>query len=147
MFPKDVCMGPESLGIRVPDEPDDVFHGPGGWILIGWSLGLLGLWRCVISSWRNTFLKHELKPTQRQSWICLCVTTYLSCCSLGTYSGWWTTAGTCSWRPNRWRTAATNETRRSSSASRTSLWSWKQNRQDPRSSVCRLTGLNGSPRP
>lgn len=96
---------------------------------------------------RTHFLKHELKPTQRRSWICLFVTTYLSCCSLGTCSGSWTTAGTCSWRPNRWRTAATNETRRSSLASRTSLWSRKQNRQDPRSSVCRLTGLNGNPRP
>lgn len=43
MFPEDVCMGAESLGVRIPDEPDNIFHRPGGWVLIGWSLGLLGL--------------------------------------------------------------------------------------------------------
>lgn len=53
MFPKDVRMGAESLGVRIPDEPDDILHRPGGWVLVGWSLGLLGLWRCVITSWKN----------------------------------------------------------------------------------------------
>ncbi len=73
--------------------------------------------------------------------------SHLSCCSLGTCSGWWRTAGTCSWRPSCLRTAATNETHRRISASKTSLWSWKQNHQGRQSSVCRQTGLNGSPLP
>lgn len=41
-------MGAKSLWVRIPDEPDDLVYRPGGWVLIGWSLGLLGLRWCII---------------------------------------------------------------------------------------------------
>lgn len=43
VFSEDVRMGAESLRVCIPDEPDDIFHRPGGRVLVGWSLGLLGL--------------------------------------------------------------------------------------------------------
>lgn len=67
-----------------------------------------------------------------------------SCCFLGRSLGWWMTVDTCSWRLAHWRTAVWSESCKTWS-NRTSLWSRKQSRQDPRSSVCRQTGLNGSP--
>lgn len=53
MFPKYVCMRAEGLGVRIPDEPDNIFNRPGGWVFIRWRLGLLGLWRWIITSWKN----------------------------------------------------------------------------------------------
>lgn len=53
MFPKDIWVRPERLGVRIPDEPDDVVDTPGGRVLIGWSFGLLGLWSCIINAWKN----------------------------------------------------------------------------------------------
>lgn len=79
-----------------------------------------------------------------QSWFALSRLSHPSCCFLGRSLGWWMTVDTCSWRLARWRTAVWSESCKTLS-NRTSLWSRKQNRQDPRSSVCRQTGLNGSP--
>lgn len=59
-------MGAESLGVSIPDEPDNIFHRPGGWVLIGWSLGLLGLWRCIITSWEKRGQKVALLSYLRE---------------------------------------------------------------------------------
>lgn len=49
VFSKNVCMGAKSLGVRIPDEPDNVVYRPGSRVLVGWSLGLLGLRRYAVS--------------------------------------------------------------------------------------------------
>lgn len=53
VFPEDICVRTESLGVCIPDEPNHILHRPGGWVLTGWSLGLLGLWRDIVATWQN----------------------------------------------------------------------------------------------
>lgn len=48
VFSKNVRVGAKSLGVRIPDEPDHVVYRPGGWVLVGWSLGLWGLRWCTV---------------------------------------------------------------------------------------------------
>lgn len=53
MFSKDIWVRTKSLRVSIPDEPNHILDRPGGWVLIGWSLGLQGLWRNIIASWKN----------------------------------------------------------------------------------------------
>lgn len=48
VFSEHIWVGAESVRVCVSDEPDYVFYGPGGWVLIRRSLWFLGFRRCII---------------------------------------------------------------------------------------------------